>query len=448
MENTILDINLLALIKEIKFHNSNDLEATLNLITRHISKIANVDRVGIWIFQETEKNMQSINCHSLFSKLDQEYIKDIVLFENDYPFYFKALREQRVIMAADARNHHATKCFKDSYLNPLGIQSLYDTPIWLSDTVIGVLCLEYFQMKDEWGDKEKYFLTSVADLIGKIYEKKKYFDVIENLENLVHERTKELEKTLENLKSAQQTLISNEKLASLGSLTAGIAHEMKNPLNLISNSAKIIDTLINEEELNLETAKDIKVMTEIIINSSKKANNIVTNMMEQSRNDRDFSITLIDTVLEDAFKMAYHNMRATKPIDIAPFIHLQDTCELHLSKADFKRAIINILDNSYYSIFHKMKNSKNYMPEISLISFIDVETNNYVIEIKDNATGMNQNDLSKIFEPFFTTKKTGTGTGLGLSMTYDIIKKHSGEIFVETKEGESFKTTIRLPRNN
>lgn len=444
MKNTKEDNDLLSIIRQLKFEKANELDSLLDKITQNISELLNVDRVGVWIFEGSQTSF-SLNCHSLYSKVEKEHFKDLILFQKDYPKYFEALSEQRIIMADNAVTHWATECFADTYLKPLGIKSMYDTPIWIADKVIGVLCLEYFDEKRNWTNEEKYFLTSISDFIGKLFEKNNYLKLIENLESQVKIRTNQLELTLSDLRKTQETIISTEKLTSLGTLTAGIAHEIKNPLNLIANSAKLIENILSTEEMNETTIDDIKMMTEIILSSSKRADHIVKNMMEQSRSDRTFSKEDITPVINDAFKMSFHKMRANIPFEILPYIHIQNTHEFELSKADFKKALINILDNSYYSISEKIKKAKSYSPELSLNAFIDEKQSNYTIEIFDNGMGIKKENLKKVIEPFFTTKNTGSGTGLGLSMAFDIIKKHKGEIYIESQEGENCTVKIHLP---
>ncbi len=432
------DYRLLEIVRNINFSKTSELSTCLDQITQEVANYLGADRVGIWL-HGSERDC--IYTPSLFLKLEKEHQRDISLFKKDFPDYFEALERDRIIEAQDARVHPATKCFKESYLEPLGIFSLYDTPIWNSDTVIGVLCLEYLSPKENWNIAEKNFMTSVADFIGKLFEKKSFLELIDTLEDKVAQRTRELTE-------AKDIIVAQEKLASLGALTAGVAHEIRNPLNLITNAAKILDSMTDSEESFKESEfEDFQTTVEIILNSSKRAETIIKSMLEQSRNDDTFEICEINDMIRESVKLSYHSMRAKSPFEVTPHIDLCESAPFLMSRISLQRAIINILDNSFYALKEKVSKNTRYDPEIEISSSLDETNHQLVLRIKDNGDGIKQEQLKKVLEPFYTTKPTGQGTGLGLSMVFDIIKRHGGNMHINSTYGEYFETIIRLPIN-
>jgi len=265
-----------------------------------------------------------------------------------------------------------------------------------------------------------------------------------------------LEKTLATLKSTQAQLIQSEKMASLGELTAGIAHEIQNPLNFVNNFSEVNMELIAElkEELeagNLEDIKaiadDIAVNEEKILQHGKRADAIVKGMLQHSRSSNGVKEpTDINALADEYLRLAYHGLRAKdKSFNAELKTNFDNSIgSIHIIPQDIGRVILNLITNAFYVVDEK-KNSgiEGYEPTVSVST--KKEGNKVMISIKDNGNGIPQNILDKIFQPFFTTKPTGQGTGLGLSLAYDIVKAHGGELIVETIEGEGTSFTIQLP---
>jgi len=277
----------------------------------------------------------------------------------------------------------------------------------------------------------------------------------------------EVEKALVELKATQSQLIQSEKMASLGELTAGIAHEIQNPLNFVNNFSDINTELIEElrEELengNLEEveefAKSIGENEKKINHHGKRADAIVKGMLQHSRSSSGIKEpTDINTLADEYLRLAYHGLRAKdKSFDATMKTDFDETIgKVNLIPQDIGRVILNLIHNAFYAVNEKKKVSdlegfkslqglSHYEPTVSVST---KRTNDQVeLLIKDNGNGIPQNVLEKIFQPFFTTKPSGQGTGLGLSMSYDIIKAHGGELKVETIEGEQTEFTIKLNR--
>jgi signal transduction histidine kinase len=279
----------------------------------------------------------------------------------------------------------------------------------------------------------------------------------ERLQKKVDEQTIELRQSLENLKATQKQLIQSEKMASLGELTAGIAHEIQNPLNFVNNFSEVSNELIDEmnEELekgDLEEAKaisiDIKQNLEKIAHHGKRADGIVKGMLQHSRsNDGEKSPTDINKLTDEYFRLAYHGLRAKdKTFNATLIANLDETIgNINVVPQDIGRVILNLITNAFYVVDEKKKSGiENYEPTVTVSSKKGDST--IEIRVTDNGNGIPNNILNKIFEPFFTTKPTGQGTGLGLSMSYDIITKgHGGKLEVETKQGKGTEFIIKLP---
>ncbi|MBP9104198.1 MAG: GHKL domain-containing protein [Chitinophagaceae bacterium] len=266
---------------------------------------------------------------------------------------------------------------------------------------------------------------------------------------------KVLEKTLSDLKSTQTQLIQSEKMASLGELTAGIAHEIQNPLNFVNNFSEVNQELISEMIEEVEKgntaevkaiAKDIKENEEKINHHGKRADAIVKGMLQHSRSSSGVKEpTDINALCDEYLRLSYHGLRAKDKSFNAKFETDFDNSigNINIISQDIGRVVLNLLTNAFYAVDEKKKSGiENYEPTVS----ISTKKINDKIEIRvtDNGNGIPQKVLDKIFQPFFTTKPTGQGTGLGLSLSYDIVKAHGGEIKVETKEGEGTAFTIQL----
>ncbi len=287
----------------------------------------------------------------------------------------------------------------------------------------------------------------------------------EVLETMVNERTGELNEqktalqySLAELKSTQQQLIQSEKMASLGEMTAGIAHEIQNPLNFITNfsgvSIEIFDELNEElEKGNIEEAKlissDLKSNLEKINHHGMRADKIVKSMLEHSRpGTGKKEMTDINELVQEAMELSLHNFRSKNKFVLiqAGFERAVDLPPLPLKPQDISRVIVNICNNALYSVLQKQKS----LPEGSFEPAIKIKTaslpKTIEIKIEDNGTGIPPTLAQKIFQPFFTTKPVGEGTGLGLSLSYDIITKgHGGKLDVQSSEGEGAIFTIQLP---
>jgi signal transduction histidine kinase len=275
---------------------------------------------------------------------------------------------------------------------------------------------------------------------------------------LLQRKNTQIEQTLAQLKATQAQLIQSEKMASLGELTAGIAHEIQNPLNFVNNFSEVNNELMNElvEEVNKKNYDEVKTIAVTILENEekisqhgKRADAIVKNMLQHSRvSTGQKEPTDINALADEYLRLSYHGMRA-KDKSFNPEIKTDfdnSIGKINIIPQDIGRVLLNLYNNAFYAVNEKKKTSdENYQPTISAQT---KKINDRVeIRVADNGNGIPQKVIDKIFQPFFTTKPTGQGTGLGLSLVYDIIKAHGGEIKAETKEGEYSEFIILLPAN-
>ena len=279
----------------------------------------------------------------------------------------------------------------------------------------------------------------------------------------------ELQNTLTQLKATQVQLIQSEKLASLGELTAGIAHEIQNPLNFVNNFSEVNKELLTEmnEEIEKENYSEVKAIAKDVIENEEKINHhgkradaIVKGMLQHSRTTSSTKEpTDINKLTDEYLRLSYRGLRAKdKEFNAEIKTDFDESIgNINIIPQDIGRVLLNLYNNAFYATNEKMKQAakdlsgfqnvtglQTYQPTV-LVS-TKKENGNIFISVRDNGNGIPQKIVDKIFQPFFTTKPTGQGTGLGLSLSYDIIKAHGGELKVETKEGEGSEFIIQLPQ--
>ncbi|MEO6820659.1 MAG: ATP-binding protein [Ginsengibacter sp.] len=288
-----------------------------------------------------------------------------------------------------------------------------------------------------------------------------------------------LESTLNNLKSTQSQLIQSEKMASLGELTAGIAHEIQNPLNFVNNFSELNKEMLEEllaerskpnEERDKQTEDDIindvKSNEEKINNHGKRADAIVKGMLQHSQKSKGTKQpTDINALCDEYLRLSYHGLQAKdKYLNADLKTDFDESIgKINIIPQDIGRVLLNLYNNAFYAVNERKNsllppaspetigkgvklNTPIYKPIVTVKTFLNPHSGGRgaVITVSDNGNGISQNIIDKIFQPFFTTKPTGQGTGLGLSLSYDIVKAHGGELKVESKEGEGTEFKIYL----
>lgn len=298
-------------------------------------------------------------------------------------------------------------------------------------------------------------LMAIASLVASVLQNKNVAELREEMQKQ-KEENELVNRMLAELRATQAQLIQSEKMASLGELTAGIAHEIQNPLNFVNNFAEVnlelLDELKNAIEKKDATAlkevlQDLSVNLEKINHHGKRADSIVKSMLQHSGSSTGTKEPVdLNELLDEYLRLSFHGMRARDKTFNAKFeIHTDtEVKEISIVRQDIGRVILNLLANAFYAV-HEKKTAvgSNYEPMVTVTT--KRSGNEILVSIKDNGNGIPASVLDKVLQPFFTTKPTGQGTGLGLSLSYDIIKAHGGDMKIESVEGSYTEVVITLP---
>ena len=428
----------------------------LNKIGRKITSSLSIEKVIGTVY----KNVNTLMDASVFGiGIYNDQLKTIEFpctYENGkpLPFYSNAI---------DDENRFGAKCFKqgkeiiltnldENYKDHLqelqvpdqGLQanSVIFLPLIAKGKKLGVITVQSFK-EDAYSEYQLFMLRNIAIYTAIAIDNAESYD--------------ELNTTLSTLKETQNQLIQSEKMASLGELTAGIAHEIQNPLNFVNNFSEVSAELVDEMNLELdkgdiEEAKaiaiDVKSNLEKINHHGKRADGIVKGMLQHSRSSKGIKEpTDLNALCDEYLRLSYHGFRAKdKTFNATIKTDFDESIEkIDLIPQDFGRVILNLLTNAFYVVDEKKKSGlENYEPTVSITT--KKEFDKVIISVSDNGNGMTKEVKDKIFQPFFTTKPTGKGTGLGLSMSFDIITNgHHGELKVESVEHEGTTFIIILP---
>jgi len=332
------------------------------------------------------------------------------------------------------------------------VRSVMVVPLLIGNQLVGALAGVHLEQGRKFDNDDLKLLNMFAPLAATAIENARLFNKTTRLLEEAEQRATELKRT-------QDQLVQQEKLASLGQLTAGIAHEIKNPLNFVTNfsdvSVEMIDEVFEEfkkMEKNDTLVEMTNILSDVKANLQKihqhgvRADNIVKSMLLHSRGKGGEKIpTDLNKLLDEYVKLAYHGMRAVdKSFNIDIRTEFDNTIpKLDVVAQDISRAFLNIINNGMYAAYEYSLSDNTRKPFLQILT--RRVQNRVEILIKDNGGGIPDDIRTRIFEPFFTTKPTGAGTGLGLSMTYDIIKLHNGSLNVDSKIGEYTEFIITLP---
>jgi signal transduction histidine kinase len=456
--------------KAMAMHNSQDLADTIGVFYRELQTFSITPRrcgVGLldkeerigelftWNTTESGESLELVGKlkmagHPVLNEVYEHWQSQTeyhpVLKGNEISEYYKVLKPQ---MAFPDYSHDAIQYGYFFFFNEGGVYAWTENEMKEDELQIyrrftSVLSLTYKRYKD-LKQAEAHAVQAEEDLVKLQAEKKRAEDA------------------LIELRVTQKQLIQSEKMASLGELTAGIAHEIQNPLNFVNNFSDVNTELIEELKAELATgnkqeailiAEDIKENEQKINQHGKRADAIVKGMLQHSRaSSGKKEPTNINTLADEYLRLSYHGLRAKdKDFNATIKTDLDNNIgKINIIPQDIGRVILNLLTNAFYAVNEKKKQlGENYEPTVTITTSKIPPSGGggALVSVRDNGPGIPQKVLDKIFQPFFTTKPTGQGTGLGLSLSYDIIKAHGGELKVETKEGEFTEFIISISTNH
>ncbi len=447
-----LEYILLAVSKS-SFIDEGNLDRAARLILSSVIEGLGVQRAGIWLFDDERK---SIRCQLLFDFGTKTEIDDIVLTRKDFPKYFKALDGERNIRADNALTDPSTGEFVDVYLNPLGITSMLDTPIRHRGEMIGIICSEHTGLAREWTDDEVTFAGSLSDLYGRAVsaaERREFEIALQNanseLEQKIHARTQELQKALSDLQKAQKHLVESEKMAALGSLVAGVAHEVNTPLGVAITSVTHIDELVKLLEKHYHAGSlDEEAFLQFLRDYQDASLLLHSNMDRAARLVSDFKQTAVDQgsdVLE-GFSPAAHLRRLVSSLhpiykqkNALVSLDIADDTRLQSYPGALSQIVTNLVTNSCMHAFDDTGHNEILMRG-------SLEGEDFVFHYRDNGKGVSDAISQHVFEPFFTTNRAGGGSGLGMSIVYNlVVQKLLGQIEFRGTEGEGVRVMIKIP---
>ena len=428
-----------------------DLQTVLQTLVKSAARLCDADKATIT--RQKDGAFYSAETYG-FSPEYMDYIRKIPIVPERGLASGRALLEGRLVHIPDAKADPEYTFLEGQRLG--GYRTILAVPMLREGTPIGVLILTRSEVR-AFTDKQIELVSTFADQAAIAIENVRLFESVEA-------RTRELAASLENLRTTQDRLVQTQKLASLGQLTAGIAHEIKNPLNFVNNFSGISAELIGELQNILKGMPlDDKARTEIneltdtlksnfdkVVHHGRRADAIVKNMLQHSREGSgEHRVIDINALVEESVNLAWHGARAeTQGFEIK----LKQSFDPSAGGADvfpqdIRRALLNLIANGFYAATRRRAeiNGGDYEPTLT------ASTKNLgdrvEVRIRDNGTGLTPDVKEKMFNPFFTTKPTGEGTGLGLSISHDIIvKQHAGSIEVDTQLGEFTEIRIILPR--
>jgi signal transduction histidine kinase len=429
-----------------------DLQTVLSTIISKAVQLSGTDAGTIYAFDDASQEFQLRASYGMDEALVAA-IKDRNVRMGE-TLISQAAMQRSPAQVADIR-HDSSSLVLDIIVRA-GFRALLAVPLLGANRIVGALVVRRKQ-PGEFPQSSVNLLQTFGEQSVIAIQNARLFDEVQS-------RTRDLAKSLEGLRTTQDRLIQTEKLASLGQLTAGIAHEIKNPLNFVNNFSAVSVELIEELREALAGASlDTQLRSEIseianmlqgnlykVVQHGKRADSIVKNMLLHSRQGSgEHQPADINTVVEESLNLAYHGARAEKPdFNVTLEKSFDATAgEVDVFPQEITRVLLNLISNGFYAATKRKleANGRDYEPTLTVLTKNLGES--VEIRIHDNGTGIPPEVREKMFNPFFTTKPPGEGTGLGLSLSYDIIvKQHAGSIEVDTQPGEFTEFRIVLPR--
>ena len=431
------------------------IELAEQLIVNAIIDGLNTSRASIWLLNNDNSQC---HCQLLLDQNNPEPDQSLILTRANFPDYFKALDSQRVIIANNAHTDPATSEFSEQYLKPLGINSMLDAPLRFKGEMIGIFCCEHTGDFRQWDDDECTFLSGLADLYGRALSAQESRSVKQqlevanrNLEQRVVERTNALQKTLEELTGTQEKLIESEKMAALGNLVAGVAHEVNTPIGVaVTANSSATDHLKQlKQQLEANTLSKNSLMSfishiddclTIASSNLSRAAALICNFKQTAVDQSSLDISTV--ILHDYLANTIHSLTPlTRSHQIATNIDCDKSLSIVTVSGALSQIIMNLVNNS---CVHGFKGRSDN--QINITVEVDEQQGCYTLCYCDNGHGMSTTVLHSVFEPFFTTTRGNGGSGLGMAIVYNLATQAlQGDVKIHSQPDQGITITFRFP---
>ncbi|MCC2615434.1 GAF domain-containing sensor histidine kinase [Aestuariibacter halophilus] len=449
LENVLLNVSMHPDI------DSGDMVAANTVILNAVIEGLSLQRVGIWLW---EGKRQGIVCQQLIDTYHATSSENLRLERADFPDYFTALDTQRSILADDAHQHPATRAFSENYLTPLNIAAMLDVPIRHHGDMIGIICCEHIGCARQWQTDEATFVAALADLYGRALtacEREQYQRQLETLnqqlEERIQERTQALQDNLNYLKETQKKLIESEKLAALGSLVAGVAHEVNTPLGVAITASTTASEVLKQLSKQLDTQTltrrnmenqlaQLNETQDVLQRNLSRAAELISHFKNTAVDQNRFDVMEIELV-------GYVNstLQSLRPVTKKQQVTFDVQGSAPIAMRTLPGALAQIFTNL---VINASKHAFNPPVEAPVITItLSQQGEQVMITFADNGNGMAPEVLKHALEPFFTTQRHSGGTGLGLSIVHNLVTQTlEGSISLTSEQGQGTRFDIRLPR--
>lgn len=454
MTNELLENLLLSLSMDPILDSGDKPAAERALLQRCLEGLA-IARASIWLYNAEG---DAIYCQQICSSQPIDAATLPPLTREQFPHYFTELDKKRVIKAVDARHDPATHEFTKPYLIPQDIWSMLDVPLRYQGEVIGIICCEETVQQKQWSDDDASFVGVLSDLYGRVMAaaartsyQQQLEQANERLESLVSERTAHLQKTLDQLRQTQQHLIESEKMASLGSLVAGIAHEVNTPVGIGLTGITHCRYLLEQLRESTTAAKLSKLQLQQTLSELIDSSDLVErNLHRAAELISQFKQSAVDQSHYELHQFAIDDYVQAVLQTLLPFcrqhrVKLEWSLQSGMLLRSYPGAIAQVITNLVTNAcMHAFDGRQQEMARV-YVSTQRLSDNRLQLQLTDNGCGIARENHHKVFEPFYTTRRGRGGTGLGLSIVYNIVQKNlCGELRMASKPGTGTRFTLKF----
>jgi len=445
--------NILLAVSRSADIDGGQLDKATETILEAIMDGLQITRVGIWLFKGSTHEMSS---QLIIDKNSSDTSQTLKISEDDYPDYFATLRNERTIIANNAKQHPATHELAE-YMTAYGIYGMLDVPLRHKGEMVGVLCCESRKAERKWTEDEVAFAGILADIYGRAMssaERVKFEQMLlkqnEQLEAIVEQRTKSLQEALDNFKQAQDRLVETEKMAALGKLVAGVAHEVNTPLGIAVTATTHCEHRLKKLRTAFEDGSISRKQLATFINDTFDAYTLLSSNLERAASlIQNFKKTAVDQSSFELVECALADYLNALVISLKPMVKKKKVsisidADERIKVKTYQGALAQIITNLVSNCHEHAFTEADEKHHISIS--VEAHEDGAVVRFKDNGKGMETRTLKSIFEPFYTTARDHGGSGLGLSIVYNLVtRKLKGQIDVQSTPGEGSEFILLIP---